>query len=108
MAVTRHTTGSSRPRVFPVVETAPTTTRKTPTTVKPKTKKTTAERVTKPTTTKSTKKASVATHKRKPTVGDKVKGALKKAEGAVQRKPGKKAAGTAEMRGHDGKKVGKV
>ena len=98
MAITRHNNGISKPREFPVVETTTTTTKK-------KTTKKPAlggggGRVAKP---KATKKTPAATHKRKPTLADKVKGAVKKATGAVERKPAKKAAGTAEMRGHDGK-----
>ncbi|CAF9914895.1 MAG: hypothetical protein GOMPHAMPRED_008323 [Gomphillus americanus] len=88
MAITRHATGNSRPRAFAAVSTEPTTKRRTAT------NKTTSGRVT---------KKSSATHRRKPTVGDKVKGAAKKAAGTLERKPGKKAAGTAKMRGHDGK-----
>jgi hypothetical protein len=95
MAITRHATGSSRPRQFPVVETTTTTTKKK-TTKKPAVK---GARVGKA----GGAKATPAQHKRKPTVADKVKGAVKKAAGAVERKPAKKAAGTAEMRGHDGK-----
>ena len=105
MVETRKATGNSRPRLFPVVEsTAPATKKRT--TKKPAAKKTTGGRVTKPavTTTTTTTKAPAAHHKRKPTVADKVKGTAKKVAGAVERKPAKKAAATAEIRGHDGKK----
>ena len=84
MAITRHSTGSSRPRVFATVDTAPSTTRRKRTT-KPKSKTTTSGRVTKKTTA-----ATDTHHKRKPSVADKVKGAGKKIAGAVERKPGKK------------------
>lgn len=41
--------------------------------------------------------------KRKTSVGDKVKGLVEKAEGKIERKPGKKAAGTKKIKGTDGK-----
>lgn len=95
MASTRAATGNSKPRVFPTVSTDPvrkTTAPKKRTTTKPTTKKTTTGRVTKP-----------ATQKRKPSVKDKVEGAVKKAVGTVERKPAKKAAGTKQAKGTDGK-----
>ena len=99
-ATTRHATGNSRPRQFTAVSTEPTTKRapaakrKTPaaksasaktTAAKTPRSKTAGGRVTKA-------KAPAASHKRKPSTGDKVKGAAKKAAGAVERKPGKKGA----------------
>lgn len=101
MAATRASTGNSKPRVVPSISTTPERKRKS-TITKPATKKAT--------TTKSTtgagvtkKRAPNTHHKRKAGVSDKVKGALEKAEGAVTRKPGKKAAGTKKMHGTDGK-----
>ncbi|KAF2771339.1 hypothetical protein EJ03DRAFT_349740 [Teratosphaeria nubilosa] len=44
-----------------------------------------------------------AHHKRKPSVGDKVSGAMMKLKGTITRKPGVKAAGTRRMHGTDGK-----
>jgi hypothetical protein len=102
MASTRAATGNSKPRVFTAVSTDPV--RKTATggkkrgrkpgttTTKATTKKTTTGRVAKP-----------KTQKRKPSVKDKVEGALEKAEGAILNKPGKKAAGTKKAKGTDGK-----
>jgi len=42
-------------------------------------------------------------HKRKPSMGDKISGAMMKLEGSLTRKPGKKAAGTRRMHGTDGR-----
>ncbi|KAK6592403.1 hypothetical protein H4I95_11794 [Botrytis cinerea] len=42
-------------------------------------------------------------HHRKPSVGDKISGALLKLRGSLTRRPGLKAAGTRRMRGTDGK-----
>lgn len=90
MPATRSSTGNSRPRVFAAVDTAPTQKRagvkKTgarkgtakANTSKPRVKKTTTGRVTK------TKKSPLEK------VKDKVGGAVLKAEGKVERKPGKK------------------
>ncbi|KEQ60015.1 uncharacterized protein M437DRAFT_55360 [Aureobasidium melanogenum CBS 110374] len=52
-------------------------------------------------TTTTTKKESV--QKRKPTVGDKVSGAMMNLKGTVTGKPGVKGAGTRRMNGTDGK-----
>lgn len=84
MAITRHATGSSRPRQFTAVSTEPAT-KKRATGGRKKTtvNKTATGRVSKA-------KAPASHHKRKPTLGDKVKGAVKKVEGAVERKPAKK------------------
>ena len=89
MASTRAATGNSKPRVFAAISTDPVQKRKTTTARKPKA----TAGVTKP-----------KTQKRKPSVKDKVAGAVKKAEGAVTKKPTKKAAGTKEMKGTDGKR----
>ncbi|KAL9112551.1 MAG: hypothetical protein Q9227_003122 [Pyrenula ochraceoflavens] len=110
MAVTRHTTGSSKPRIFGIIPTGPerkTTTTTTTTTTKrggaggrkrgPKTTTTGGGGVTK------TKKAPATHHKRKPTLKDKVSGAVEKVVGKAERKPGKEGAGTKKMRGTDGK-----
>ncbi|KKO99903.1 hypothetical protein THAR02_08005 [Trichoderma harzianum] len=42
-------------------------------------------------------------HQRKPTLKDKVSGALLKLRGSLTRRPGVKAAGTRRMRGTDGR-----
>lgn len=42
-------------------------------------------------------------HHRKPSVGDKISGAMMKLRGSLTRRPGLKAAGTRRMRGTDGK-----
>ncbi|KXT09791.1 hypothetical protein AC579_8873 [Pseudocercospora musae] len=42
-------------------------------------------------------------HKRKPSVGDKISGAMTKLKGSITRRPGKKAAGTRRMHGTDGR-----
>lgn len=42
-------------------------------------------------------------HQRRPSVGDKVSGALMKLRGSLTRRPGLKAAGTRRMRGTDGR-----
>ena len=104
MASTRAATGHSKPRVFAAISTEPgrkTTTGKKSSTKatagKPAAKKTAAGRVTKP-----------KTQKRKPTVKDKVEGAAKKAEGAVTGNAAKKAAGTKQAKGTDGKRARKV
>ncbi|KAK3706761.1 hypothetical protein LTR37_012606 [Vermiconidia calcicola] len=44
-------------------------------------------------------------HRRKPSVGDKVAGAMLKMKGSLTRKPGLKAAGTRRMYGTDGRNV---
>ncbi|MCJ1384777.1 hypothetical protein MMC17_007895 [Xylographa soralifera] len=88
MALTRATTGHSRPRKDTVTTTT-TTTKKT-TSRKPRAggvKKTT-----------STKKGP-AKRKGKPGVIAKMEGALEKVKGEVDGRPGKKAAGTRKMRG---------
>lgn len=82
MASTRSATGHSRPRQFTAISTEPARARKTATGAKkrgrkPAEKKTTTGRVGKKSATK-------------PIVGDKVKGAVEKAKGVVERKPGKK------------------
>ncbi|KEQ75369.1 hypothetical protein M436DRAFT_40820 [Aureobasidium namibiae CBS 147.97] len=52
-------------------------------------------------TTTTTKKVDV--QKRKPTMGDKVSGAMMNLKGTVTGKPGVKGAGTRRMNGTDGK-----
>lgn len=99
MAQTRGATGNARPRVFTAISTEPVTKRKATTTKtrKPTTKKSvTGAGVTK-------KRAANTHHKRKPHLKDKLEGAVEKAKGTIERKPGKKAAGTKKMRGTDGK-----
>ncbi|KAM0715474.1 hypothetical protein Q7P37_008972 [Cladosporium fusiforme] len=48
------------------------------------------------------------TQRRKPSVGDKMSGAMMKLKGSLTRKPGVKAAGTRRMHGTDGKGTHKV
>lgn len=103
MAVTRHATGSSKPRILGIIPTGPESHKSRTTTTK------------KSTTGRGTKKSAVSTkggrvakapathHKRKPTLKDKVEGAVEKVVGKVERKPGKEGAGTKKMRGTDGK-----
>ncbi|GME34852.1 uncharacterized protein LTHEOB_5675 [Neofusicoccum parvum] len=62
------------------------------------------------TTTRTTKttaghRAGATTHhhKRKPSLKDKVSGAMLKLKGTMTRRPGEKAAGTRRMRGTDGR-----
>jgi len=94
MAQTRGATGNAKPRVFAPISTEPVRKRKTTGTT---TKKSTAGAgVTK-------KRAPATSHKRKSNLKDKVEGAVDKAVGTVERKPGKKAAGTKKMEGTDGK-----
>ena len=104
MAVTRGTTGKSAPRVPFMISTEPgrKTTggrKKSSTTKKPASKKVSTGRV--------TKKSTPATHKRKPSVKDKVEGTVKKAVGKAERKPGKVGAATKQKKGTDGKKAKK-
>lgn len=94
MAQTRGTTGNAKPRIFQTVSTEPS--RKRTTTKKTPAKKSATGGITKA-------RAPAAHHKRKPSVKDKVEGAVDKVVGAVERKPGKKAAGTKKMAGTDGK-----
>ena len=82
MALTRGATGTSRPRRANETTTTTTTTTKK-TTTKPRAKTTTG-RVTKGT------KVDATHHKRKPSLADKVSGAIEKVVGKVERKPGKK------------------
>ncbi|KAK8168023.1 hypothetical protein IWX90DRAFT_483838 [Phyllosticta citrichinensis] len=51
----------------------------------------------------TTTAAPVHHHKRRPSLKDKVSGAMLKLKGAVTRRPGEKAAGTRRMRGTDGR-----
>ncbi|KJX92252.1 unnamed protein product [Zymoseptoria tritici ST99CH_3D1] len=51
----------------------------------------------------TTTAAPVHHQRRKPTMGDKLSGAMMKLSGTLTRKPGKKAAGTRRMNGTDGK-----
>ncbi|KAJ9607271.1 hypothetical protein H2200_008344 [Cladophialophora chaetospira] len=91
MAQTRGATGNSKPRVFETVSTETTRKpRKTPATKKEKavTKKPAAAGVTKKRATKT-----------KPSLKDKAEGVVDKVAGAVEGKPGKKAAGEKKIRG---------
>lgn len=95
MASTRAATGNSRPRIHATISTGPERTRTT-------TKKRAGPK--KSVTGAGIKKRAPNTHhKRKASLKDKVEGAAEKIKGTVERKPGKKAAGTKKMRGTDGK-----
>ncbi|KAF7860331.1 hypothetical protein EAF04_008458 [Stromatinia cepivora] len=52
---------------------------------------------------RNTRAQPVHHHHRKPSVGDKISGALLKLRGSLTRRPGLKAAGTRRMRGTDGR-----
>lgn len=54
-------------------------------------------------TTRTTRSQPAHHHHRKPSMGDKISGALLKLRGSLTRRPGLKAAGTRRMRGTDGK-----
>ncbi|KAJ9641739.1 uncharacterized protein PV06_03763 [Exophiala oligosperma] len=96
MAQTRGATGNAKPRIFTTPSTEPVRKRKAGTTTKKRTAK-----------PKSTTGAGVtkkrAPAKSKSSLKDKVEGAVEKVAGAVERKPGKKAAGTKKIKGTDGK-----
>ncbi|KAH8155481.1 uncharacterized protein LAJ45_00491 [Morchella importuna] len=47
--------------------------------------------------------APVHQQRRRPSIGDKISGALMKLRGSLTRRPGMKAAGTRRMRGTDGR-----
>ncbi|KAK2000176.1 hypothetical protein LX36DRAFT_572775 [Colletotrichum falcatum] len=47
--------------------------------------------------------APVHHHRRKPSMGDKISGAMLKLKGTLTRRPGQKAAGTRRMHGTDGR-----
>lgn len=99
MASTRSTTGNSKPRVVATISTEPSRKRTT-------TKKTKANTSKPRSTAGITKKRAPATHhKRKPSIKDKVEGAVEKVVGKIEGKPGKEGAGTKKMRGTDGKKA---
>ena len=49
------------------------------------------------------KKKTVVRQQRKPTMGDKISGAMLKLKGSLTGRPGKKAAGTRRMHGTDGR-----
>ena len=97
MAVTRGATGNSRPRIIATIDTA------TATKPRKSTKANTSKPRTPATKTGRVAKAPSTHHKRKPNVKDKVEGAIEKAVGKVERKPGKEGAGTKKMKGTDGK-----
>lgn len=94
--------------------------RRTARTTRPVTTTTTTTRTTKPslmsrltgrraaTTTTTTRRrgrpaATGVHHKRKPSIGDKVSGAMLKLKGSLTGRPGVKAAGTRRMHGTDGR-----
>ncbi|KAI1775605.1 hypothetical protein F4818DRAFT_383016 [Hypoxylon cercidicola] len=97
MPSTRSSTGHSKPRVHLSISTEPE--RKHRTTGTKKHTTTTSGR----TGAGVTKRAPATHHKRKPHLTDKIEGAAKKLVGKITRRPGKKAAGTRQMRGTDGK-----
>ncbi|KAK0515091.1 hypothetical protein JMJ35_002470 [Cladonia borealis] len=103
---TRSATGKSAPRKLFTIEPTTTTTRKTKTKTTTKTTGKPKANMSKPrakaTSTGRVEKKAPA-KKRKTSVGDKVKGLVEKAEGKIERKPGKKAAGTKKIKGTDGK-----
>ena len=98
MALTRKSTGHSAPRKAYVPAPATTTTKTTKTKTKTKTsskKPGSGSGVTKPKANTSKPRAKATggrVTKRKPTLKDKAKGAIKKAVGTVERKPGKKVS----------------
>ncbi|KAK8197696.1 hypothetical protein IWZ00DRAFT_541686 [Phyllosticta capitalensis] len=100
MPVTRKTTSSRRPGLMARLRGRHNTTTTTTTTTT--TRKT---RHHKPghRTGHATTAAPVHHHKRRPSLKDKVSGAMLKLKGAVTRRPGEKAAGTRRMRGTDGR-----
>jgi len=55
------------------------------------------------TTTKTVHHGPVTYHQRRPTLKDKVSGALLRLKGSFQHRPGVKAAGTRRMHGTDGR-----
>ncbi|KIW16142.1 hypothetical protein PV08_06193 [Exophiala spinifera] len=98
MAQTRGATGNAKPRIFTTPSTEPVQKRKAGTTTK--------KRTTKPKSATGagiTKKSAPAAHKRKPSIKDKVEGAVEKVVGTLEGKPGKKAAGTKKIKGTDSK-----
>lgn len=56
-----------------------------------------------PVMTNTTTAAPVHHHQRKPSMGDKLSGAMLKLKGSLTHRPGQKAAGTRRMRGTDGR-----
>lgn len=92
MAQTRGATGNAKPRVFTPVSTEPVRKRKTGTAA---TKKTTTS---KPKATGGVKKKRAPAAAKKPTIKDKVEGAVEKVVGTAEGKPSKKAAGTKKMK----------
>ena len=90
---TRSATGKSAPRKLFTIEPTTTTTRKTKTKTTTKTTGKPKANMSKPrakaTSTGRVEKKAPA-KKRKTSVGDKVKGLVEKAEGKIERKPGKK------------------
>jgi hypothetical protein len=60
-------------------------------------------RLTGPGRSTGTRGIPVTHHQRHPTIGDKISGFGKRVMGSFTRRPGKKAAGTRQMRGTDGR-----
>jgi hypothetical protein len=60
-------------------------------------------RLTGPRRSTRTRAVPVTHHQRHPTIGDKISGFGKRVMGSFTRRPGKKAAGTRQMRGTDGR-----
>ncbi|KAH8698955.1 hypothetical protein BGW36DRAFT_416389 [Talaromyces proteolyticus] len=56
----------------------------------------------------TTRTAPAFHHRRRPSLGDKVSGAILRMKGSLTRRPGEKAAGTRRMRGTDGRRSHRV
>ncbi|KAK7527254.1 hypothetical protein IWX49DRAFT_588435 [Phyllosticta citricarpa] len=100
MPVTRKTTSTRGPGLMARLRgrhNTTTTTTTTTTTRKTRTNRNPTRRTGHTTTT------APHHHKRRPSLKDKVSGAMLKLKGAVTRRPGEKAAGTRRMRGTDGR-----
>ncbi|KAI1090604.1 hypothetical protein F5B19DRAFT_494175 [Rostrohypoxylon terebratum] len=100
MAFTRSSTGHSKPRIQLNISTEPER-RRNNTKHTGHTTTTTTNRRRGHGITGTTQPATH--HHRKPHLKDKIEGAAKKLNGTLTRRPGKKAAGTRQMRGTDGK-----
>ncbi|KAI0896865.1 hypothetical protein F4806DRAFT_411888 [Annulohypoxylon nitens] len=96
MAFTRSSTGHSKPRIQLNISTEPERKRNTKHTTTTTTGRRRGHGI-----TGTTQPATH--HHRKPHLKDKIEGAAKKLNGKLTRRPGKKAAGTRQMRGTDGK-----
>ncbi|TKW55248.1 hypothetical protein CTA1_3299 [Colletotrichum tanaceti] len=110
---TRHTTTTTAPRrtgLFSRRRAAPTTSRHHHTTTRTTRTTGTTARPAKRGGLFSRRRGPVTTHaapvhhqRRKPSMGDKISGAMLKLKGTLTRRPGQKAAGTRRMHGTDGR-----